>query len=186
MESLDFTLFQFINQDLSNPIFDFLCPLFRNKMTWVPFYLIGAVACVYFYKKIGIAIIVSSILLIAATDQSSNFLKKLIQKQRPCATEMSVVLRVKKCSQSFAMPSAHAANHIALAVFLSGVLPLQKRWKTILIGWAFFIAFSQIYVGLHFPSDIVGGLFLGTVWGCIFYWLFNKQKNKIWQQNLLK
>ena len=184
MESLDQQVFHFINQQMSFVWLDVLCPIARNKMTWMPFYILGAIALIYFKKKWGLIIIVSSILLIVATDQTSNFLKKTIQKPRPCATTMQVTLRVNKCSQSFAMPSAHAANHMGLAVFLCGVLAIRKRWKIALLCWAFFIAFSQIYVGLHFPSDVLVGMLLGTAWGFIFYKSIIKQKEKIWQQNL--
>ena len=165
--SFDHTLFHLINQDCANPVLDAICPLLRNKNTWLPFYIIGGLWLFYKYKWQGLWIIALAGLAILVSDQSSNLIKHLAHRIRPCATGEPVRLLVDHCSDSFSFTSSHAANHFALAVFLSLVFR-RYRWLTpVLLVWASLIALSQVYVGLHYPADILAGGSLGGVigWG---------------------
>ncbi|RZL15228.1 MAG: phosphatase PAP2 family protein, partial [Pedobacter sp.] len=74
------------------------------------------------------------------------------------------------CGSGYSFPSAHATNHFGIAVFL--ILVFYKKWKPILplgLLWAFSIAFAQVYVGVHYPVDIICGSLLGTLLGFISF-----------------
>jgi undecaprenyl-diphosphatase len=85
-----------------------------------------------------------------------------------------VRLLLKQCSGSYSFISNHAANHFALASFafltFRGIF---KKWMCLAYAWAFFIAYAQVYVGVHYPLDVLGGAVLGITIGSITAWLFD-------------
>jgi undecaprenyl-diphosphatase len=181
--TLDHTLFHYINQGLASPLLDYLCPLARDKYTWLPFYIIGGCYVLYRYKMRGLWLIVFAVLTIALCDQASNLIKLLTHRLRPCFVEPQVRLLVAGCSHTFSFTSNHAANHFGLAVFLS--LSFSKlRWlPVLLVAWAGFIAFSQVYVGLHYPADVAGGALLGTLVGFITFSIFRHLEKRYFGTN---
>lgn len=167
----DHQLFYSINSGLANPFFDWLMPLLRNRYLWVPLYLFLAVFLVIQYRKTGILLLISFALTFGFADFfSSSLLKPAIQRLRPCNdTEIKKNTRLLiACGSGYSFPSTHAANHFALAIFL--VTVFYKRWKPIILlalSWAFAVSFAQIYVGVHYPLDIVGGAVLGAMIGYV-------------------
>jgi membrane-associated phospholipid phosphatase len=156
---------------------DMLCPLARDKNTWVPFYIMGGLLILYKYRWVGLWMIVCTALTVLVSDQSSDLIKHFIHRLRPCAVE-NVRLLVDHCSDTFSFTSNHAANHFAIAVFLSLALR-QYRWLAIiLILWASFISLSQVYVGLHYPADIAGGGLLGSLVGYGTFLLFGSIRKR--------
>lgn len=165
---LDHSLFQWINQDLSNTLFDSLMPVIRNKKTWIPFYILGATLLIWKQKKKGLLIILTVIVAVVLSDAvSSHLFKPYFHRIRPCnlpefTNQMNLVLA--KCSGAYSFPSSHAANHFAIAITLSlFFIPRNKTLSFILILWASLICFAQIYVGVHFPSDVIGGMLIGVL-----------------------
>lgn len=188
MESLlqiDYAVFDFINQNLSNTFFDTVMPFIRNKKTWIPFYLFLAYFILKKYSlKNAAFIIVLAVLCVALADGvSSHILKPYFHRLRPCNFEpfaQHINLVLKNCSGAFSFPSSHAANHFALGTFLALVFyKLYKWFSLLLIIWAGFICFAQIYVGVHFPSDIFGGSFLGIFIAFIAYFVYKKSSNNM-------
>lgn len=164
---IDHQLFDLINQGCSNSFFNWLMPILRNKLTWVPFYILGAIYLLYKKKNVGIVIILSGILSIGLADGiSSHLLKPAFERTRPCLLPdfaAHVNLVVERCSGAASFPSSHAANHFALAILLSIALYKgNKLLPLVLIIWASLICFAQVYVGVHFPSDVFAGALLGT------------------------
>ncbi|MFD2145860.1 phosphatase PAP2 family protein [Mucilaginibacter antarcticus] len=73
------------------------------------------------------------------------------------------------------LPSTHASDHFAIAVFLSAVFYRRYKWVLpTLLGWAAAICFAQVYVGVHYPVDVATGAIYGTLVGLSFYWIFRK------------
>ena len=186
MEALlqfDFDLFLKIHRGLSNPFFDWLMPLLRNRYFWAPLYLFIIIFSIKEYKKKGILLIAVLLLTFAIGDLvASRIVKPLVGRVRPCndsRLSTKIIHRVH-CGTGKSFPSAHATNHFAIAVFLIGVF--YERWKAILpygIAWAFLISFAQIYVGVHFPVDIMAGALLGILIGWSTSKLYKKTQKRL-------
>ena len=173
---LDHTFFHFINAVCSNSVLDEICPIVRNKNTWIPLYIMGGALIAYKYRWLGIWMLLCAVLAILVGDQSANLIKHIVHRLRPCAVEQVHLL--VKCSDTFSFPSNHATNHFALAVFLSFVLRRFRWLPVVLIFWAGSIALSQVYVGLHYPADITAGALLGTIVGYLAFLIFKLIKQR--------
>jgi len=122
--------------------------------------------------------VVFSLVTVTVTDQlSSTFLKPLIERPRPC-WNMEVHLLVG-CGSGFSMPSSHAANLFGQAYFFRYVVPATGRY---LIPLAIVVALSRVFVGVHYPADIIVGAALGTLAGAgigrTYAYIFDRRKKK--------
>jgi undecaprenyl-diphosphatase len=154
-----------------------LCPIARDRNTWMPFYIMGGLLVIYKYRWQGLAMVVCAGLAILAGDQAAaNLIKPFVHRLRPCAVEHVRLLAA--CSHTFSFPSNHATNHFALAVFLSLVFRRIRWFPFVLVFWAGFIALSQVYVGVHYPADIAGGALLGTIVGYLAFLIFKLIKQR--------
>ena len=176
--NFDVELFLRIHRDLSNGFFDWLLPLMRNRYFWSPLYLFIIIFCFREYKKRGWYIIGGILLTFALGDLiSSRLIKPFVGRLRPCndLTLTDEIIHRVPCGSGYSFPSAHATNHFGIAIFL--IMVFYPRWKPILpiaLSWAFIISFSQIYVGVHYPIDTIGGAALGTVVGLITSKIYKK------------
>ena len=173
-QAADTLLFHWINVSLSNPVFDALLPLFREKWFWAPLYLFLAVFAWHNYgKKRGWIFIAGLVLAAGLSDfTSSTLIKKNVRRLRPCnepALKAEVRMRTT-CGSGYSFTSSHAANHFAVAVYTASALGTALPWgRLLLLTWASLIALAQVYVGVHYPGDVLGGGVLGTVIG---WWTF--------------
>ncbi|WP_026904797.1 phosphatase PAP2 family protein [Pedobacter glucosidilyticus] len=166
---LDHQLFFAINKGLSNPVFDFLMPILRNKYTWIPLYLAIIFFATKWYKMKGLYLVIFLAITVSIADfGSASILKSAFKRVRPCNNielKEQVISRVP-CGSGLSFPSTHATDHFAIALFLITIF--RKRWKyTLATGliWAASIAIAQVYVGVHFPIDITAGALLGSFIG---------------------
>lgn len=162
----DEKLFHLINQGLQNPFFDVVMPWLRNKLFWVPLYLFIGSFLIVNLRKTGLIIVLLTGLTVGLTDFSnSQVLKKSIKRARPChiyqaPAELNLLV---PCGGGYSFPSSHAANHFALATILTLLLRPLFRWLVWPLGaWAFLVAFAQIYVGVHYPLDVLFGAVYGV------------------------
>lgn len=174
----DQQFFYLINDGLQNDFLDMIMPWWRDKMTWVPLYFVGAVFMFWKYKKSALWFLLACGITIGISDtMSSKVVKPTVKRLRPCRTEViaeQVHTRVH-CGGGYSFTSSHATNHFALAVFI--ILALGGRYPKLkwpLLLWASSIAFGQVYVGVHFPLDVISGALLGTGIAYIMYWLYKK------------
>lgn len=165
----DKAFFVFVNQDLSNSIFDLLCPIIRKKETWIPLYILVAF---FTYKKHGKQALIwfgVALLTILLTDQTAHLFKVLFERPRPCneaSLLSSLILRVDHCNNSFSFFSAHAANHFGQAYIYHSIF--KNRIASFgFFAWAAAIAFAQVYVGVHYPLDVIFGAISGLCIGAI-------------------
>ena len=185
----DHQLFKAINTGLSNSFFDWLMPFLRNRYLWVPLYLFLIIFLIRNYKKSGAICIVFLLITFGISDYfSASIIKPAVERLRPCnepGFNAEVIMRVS-CGSGFSFPSSHAANHFAIAMFLSIIF--GKRWKwvwPVSFLWAFSIIFAQMYVGVHFPVDVTFGALLGCLIGYITSTIFlTLQPDKKWTSGL--
>jgi membrane-associated phospholipid phosphatase len=171
-------LFKLINNGLSNNFFDWLMPWLRNSVMWAPFYLFIILFGAINFKKNGWWWIVFAICTAIITDFiSSGLIKNNIIRLRPCndpslVSYAKVLVGYKPQSSSFT--SSHAANHFGVAMYLYLTLkPYIPKWGMLFFLWAFSISFAQVYVGVHFPLDIICGGAIGLLIGYICAKRFN-------------
>jgi len=174
--SLDQEVFLAINQGLSNVFFDWLMPVLRNPYSWAPLYLFIIIFCIRNYRNKGVIIVLFVLITFGLADAiSSSVIKKSVKRIRPCNDiefKEEVAVRVR-CGSGYSFTSSHATNHFAISVVL--IMIFFKRWRHILwlaLLWAFIVSFAQIYVGVHYPLDILGGALLGAFIGYIIGLIF--------------
>lgn len=176
----DHSLFEKINGDWTNSLFDAVMPFMRNSLHWAPLYLFVLVFVVLNYKIKGIWWVVFFLSTVALTDMTGTYLfKHIIERYRPCkdpAFYTHVRLLVKECGGGFSFVSNHAANHFGMAAFF--IITFRRifgRWVWLALAWAPLIGYAQVYVGVHYPLDVLGGAMLGLVYGISMGVLFNKR-----------
>src|SRR5690606_40868402 len=110
------------------------------------------------------------------TDQITNLFKDGFQRPRPCFTpEFEGIMRGVGCERRglYGFTSAHASNHLAIALLLGLVFKKMYKWMLpLLLVWAVLIAYSRIYLGVHFPLDVICGGVMGLILGWTFYRLY--------------
>jgi membrane-associated phospholipid phosphatase len=175
---LDRELFIAINSKWTNPIFDAVMPFLRTPTNWVPLYLFILVFISLNFKVKGLWWIIFFLVTVAVTDMvGTNLFKYNFLRTRPCNNpDLFEHLRLLvRCPSGYGFTSNHAANHFGMGTFLFLTLrPLFKKWMWLALLWAGAISYAQIYVGVHYPTDIIGGSLLGIIFGSITALQFNK------------
>lgn len=178
--TIDYSIFYWINSTLSNKLFDLVLPWYRERWIWAPLYLFLLIfVWTNFPKRRALLFYAGLILTVALSDfTSSTLIKKNVQRLRPCndpRLENTIHLRIS-CGSGYSFTSSHASNHVALAVYVGLSLGAFAPWLfPALLVWAFAIAFSQVYVGVHYPFDVLAGSLLGAAFGWIIYSFFYKR-----------
>jgi undecaprenyl-diphosphatase len=174
----DRELFNKINGEWTNSFFDAILPYTRNSMIWPPLYLFFIVFALLNLKRSGWYWVLLGVLTVATTDLISSWgIKELIFRLRPCRDEAlagHVRLLVGYCPQSSGFTSSHAANHFAMAMFI--FLTLKNyigKWIWLIFLWAFAISYAQVYVGVHYPLDVICGSVVGMLIGYTWAKIFN-------------
>jgi membrane-associated phospholipid phosphatase len=175
----DHWLFSKINQDWTNSFFDTLFLFMREAELWVPFYLFLLVFITLNFTRKGWWWSLSLIMTAIISDLASSWLiKGLVPRLRPCrdpAVAESIRFIASYCPVSSSFTSSHACNHFALATFIFVTLRKTSRWWYAIYAWAFLICYAQVYVGVHFPTDILCGAILGSLIGYGTSWVFRQQ-----------
>jgi undecaprenyl-diphosphatase len=176
---LDKKLFIYLNNLGATP-FDAIWLLITKQINWTPFFLI---LLFILYKKLGtkklgIAILIVAT-LIAFTNEITDVIKFSVQRLRPCNDDALVgLIRVVKDSDTFSYFSGHAANSTAAMMFVFLILRQFFKYSYLIFLYPLIFAYSRIYLGLHYPLDIISGYAFGSLTGWLFYLLFEKISNK--------
>jgi membrane-associated phospholipid phosphatase len=177
--SYDRHLFRIINNQWSNPFFDWLMPWVRNSNMWYPLYLFLFLLVLVNFRKTGWWWVILAIGTVILCDfLSSSIMKENIIRLRPCnepafASWIHVLVGYRPQSSSFT--SSHAATHFGMATFCYLTLKARfKKWPVLFFLWAFIISFAQVYVGVHYPIDVICGALIGILIGYLSGKSFNK------------
>lgn len=167
--SIDVAVFHFINGTLANPVFDVVMPVLTDiNKTLYGKVIAGLIWLLLIWKGGNRGRIVAILLvpLIFFSDQlSSSLIKKLVARPRPCHIigETPVVANIRllvDCGSGFSFPSSHAVNNFAAASLFAY---FYRKWTWAFATFASVVALSRVWVGVHYPSDIVGGAVIGVL-----------------------
>ena len=177
---LDSYLFLYLN-NLGSQYYDNFWIFLSRTEANVMFYLVVLIAYIYSINnkkrtKILFHLIIAIAILITISDQTSNLFKDSFQRLRPCYNELiSDSLRLVKdsCGGRYGFFSAHASNSFSLAIFFGLLLRSSNRLLILLFAiYAFLISYSRIYLGVHYPIDILVGTIFGTINAIILYKIY--------------
>jgi undecaprenyl-diphosphatase len=160
LSAADAALFRLINGQGQNLFFDWLMP-FVTELKNFTFVLIAlGLWILWKERKAGIVFLIFTGVTLTITDQlSSQVLKEIIGRVRPCHV-LENVRMLTDCNTSYSFPSSHAVNIFAAAWFLAQ--PLGKA-APVSFGIAAIVAYSRVYIGIHYPLDVIGGAAIGLL-----------------------
>lgn len=171
LTDLDRRLLLAINQAHSSAL-DAVMVFASNRYVWFPVYGLLIAGLIYGFRRRALFLLPLLIAAVALADGiTSRLFKPFFGRLRPCHdAELAELLRLPDgCGGQFGFLSSHAANSVALAVFLALVLPAGRYrvGKALVFAWAGLLSYSRIYLGAHYPTDVLGGAAVGALlaWG---------------------
>ena len=190
--SIDKAIFLFINQTLSNPVGDVLWPLVTDYdklwairiplvITWLLLLFAGG------RKGRTVAIMIPFVIFFS-DKLSSAFIKEWVGRARPCheidgASIIQGIHMLVDCGPGKSFPSSHAVNNFAIGTVFSFYYP---KWKWAFFSWASLVALSRAAVGVHYPSDILGGAAIGAFIAMLVIWMWRNIERQFFGQRRLE
>lgn len=166
-----------------SPFFDEIMYVLSQKLVWAPLYAILLIMLWLVYRRNFWYIVPLIILLVTLTDQVSVVLfKDIFHRLRPChepSLEGMVQLVRGQCGGKFGFISSHAANTFGVAIFAGSLLKVRFKWVLpVLIFWASIVCYSRVYLGVHYPGDVIVGALVGSISGyfilLLFKWIMSR------------
>jgi len=157
--NVDLSLFRFINSSLANPVADVFFPFITEAKNVLPMYILALAGLAILGKRKGLVVVSLLLVLIVISDQvSSAVIKPWVERIRPCNNLEGVRLLIG-CGGGKSFPSSHAVNNFAAAVFITRYYRKAMPYVYVI---ASLIAISRVYVGVHYPADVIAGAALGA------------------------
>ncbi|MEL6593826.1 MAG: phosphatase PAP2 family protein [Bacteroidota bacterium] len=177
LQAWDQQLFLWLN-GLHHPVLDPVMALISEKWVWIPLY---AFLLYLIYQRLGwkgtLWTLLAVAVLITMSDQfASGFLKPTVERLRPCRTpELKDLVHLVDghCGGKYGFASSHSANFFALATFMSAFLA-KRSWTITLLTCAIITAYSRIYLGVHYPGDVIVGAMIGFGAGRLIWYLYQR------------
>jgi len=174
---LDTQLLEWVHAHLHSSWSDAIVPYLRNKYVWIPVYVFILGFMLFNFRTKGVIWVLGLLFVVGLVDTtSSKFIKHSVKRLRPCHTEQvqEHLDLLVPCGGLYSFTSSHAANHFGMSFFIFFTLGrVIKRIKWPVLIWAALVSFAQVYVGVHYPLDILGGSIVGFVIGGALAWYFN-------------
>jgi undecaprenyl-diphosphatase len=176
LKNVDQIFFQFINGSMSNAFFDWIMPIITEEDNWIIPMILFFIGLLFFSKKRGRIAVILLVIAVGLTDVlAAQIIKPWIGRLRPSHALIENINLLVSKGGKFGFVSNHAANMFSASVVLGYFF---HKWKVYLFSGASIIAFSRVYVGVHYPGDvIVGGFFgYGVAWIIISAWVIIKMR----------
>ena len=174
----DYQAFFKVNGQWHNSFLDLILPYIREPVIWIPLYFFLLVFGLQNFKLRGVYWVMFFIITAMLSDYiSSSIIKESLWRLRPCREPFladQVRFLVSYCPQSSSFTSSHAVNHFAISMFVFTTFKksISPKWALMFV-WAFAICYAQVYVGVHFPVDVICGAIVGVIIGYIPAKIFN-------------
>lgn len=181
LDKIDKSIFLFLN-GIHSPFWDKMMYWISGDTSWIFLYIILLIGLALKYRWRMIFVVLAVALVITASDQFSvHLFKEVFMRLRPCHDpEISGLVHIvnNHCGGKFGFVSSHAANTFALAMLTSGLFKnIYFTW--FIFVWATIVSYSRIYLGVHYPGDIIGGALLGIFLGWVVFLLYQYFDNKV-------
>ena len=177
--NLDQRLLRLINVDGSSSFLDLVLPFLREAQFWLPFYLFLLIFSALNFGMKGWWWALAFVLTAALCDfVSSQLIKENIFRLRPCRDPLllhDIIVRAKYCPKSSSFTSSHATTHFGLSMFLFQTFKSLSKWWILIFAWPAVICYTQVYVGVHYPVDVIAGGAMGCILGIMMAYVFKKQ-----------
>lgn len=178
VEQLDRQLFLYLNS-LNSPFWDPIMSIISGIATWIPLYMVILSMLALKYRRKFFILLIFIVVAVTLSDQLSVLVKNTVLRLRPCYEPSleGLVHNVNgRCGGKYSFVSSHASNSFNVAVL--SLLLIRKRWFSVaIILWAAVVGYSRIYLGVHYPGDVLGGAFLGTLTGWGVYNIYSFTDN---------
>lgn len=183
--TIDSRLFLFLN-GLHSDGLDGVMTTLTEMWVWLPLYFLLVYWTVRQYGKRCWWVFLAVALVVLCTDQlSAHVFKPVFQRLRPCYNpDFQDVIHLPKglAGGKFGFVSSHAANTFGVATFLTYALRRYRPWQAVvLFAWAVFASYTRIYIGYHYPGDIICGAIMGVLVGMVLWKLFQIVQRKFWK-----
>ena len=177
--SLDEHLFVFLN-GLGSEKYDGLWLILTKQTSWIPLFLF---LLYIIFNKLGtkqtLYLLIFVAILIILTDQTANLFKNGFQRLRPCNNpEINSFIRIVQSRASFSFFSGHATSSMGVSTFLYLNFKKDFKYFWLLFLWPIIFAYSRIYLGLHYPLDIICGYLCGVILGFLMFKLYQKVQER--------
>lgn len=181
--NLDHQIFHLINSEWTSQVLDYILPVWRDKLFWLPVYFFIVSFMVLNFKMKGYWYVLFMVLTVGAADiASSKIVKPSVERLRPCRDPGIGDERVLvRCGSGYSFTSSHAANHFAISMFLIFTVGRRKQWRWVVpatLFWAASVAYGQVYVGVHYPLDIIAGAILGGLIAYLGSYCYSKSGHR--------
>lgn len=177
LNEIDTNLFLIINQ-VDNSFLNSVMYYVSTKFLWIPLYLLILTLIIIKYKKKAIIAILFFILAVALADLSSvHLFKNIFQRLRPCYEEdlIPIINNIVGCGGKYGFVSSHAVNSFAIVIMTIKLIGNNHKWLNwVMPIWGILIMYSRVYLGKHYPGDVICGALWGIIVGLLVYWAFTK------------
>ena len=184
LQQIDSSIFLYFN-GMHASWTDVLFYYISNRFVWIPLYLLLAFFLFRRYRKRAWIVVAAVVISVFLSDQSCNLIKRTVQRPRP-SHNIELVDQVHLVAKPdgtlykggpYGFPSSHAANAMALAFIVVAFLTREKTlWTLLVFFWMLLVSYSRIYLGVHYPGDIIVGWCVGAIWSGLI--IFGLQKSK--------
>ncbi|OIQ22547.1 MAG: phosphatase PAP2 family protein [Flavobacterium sp. MedPE-SWcel] len=176
---LDQNVFIYLNS-LGSESWDGLWSQITKQLNWIPLFVVILYLA---FKNLGwrhlLLLVVMIALLITITDQTTNLFKHGFQRLRPCSNpDLDGLIRAVKQRKSFSFFSGHASNSMATSFLLYKILRPKVKYIGFIFLWPLIFAYSRIYLGLHYPLDILSGYVWGLLMSSLVLVLYRYLRNR--------